>query len=148
MKKLLFIIAMLCIFLISCNKNFYTKAKIGFNDVDSILANNMINHFNNSPLVSHVKGSSLRRINLTKDEMKWLTRESRTKYVNFFLAAYLPTDDNVADRNQYTVLFQLKKENSKDISKFIYEYYDASKPLNTARVKPICPPPPCGPTEQ
>ena len=148
MKKLLIIPVIIGILFFSCNKKFTPSASTGYNPVEKTLAANMVTNFYTGKLVSHKLDSTLGRINFNPQEISWLIKDANTLEVNLVLAAYLSTDPIVIKRNNYTVLIQLKKTNPNNESLPIYEYYDLSQPLNTARVKPICPPPPCGPTEQ
>ncbi len=148
MKKLLFILIIFCVIFFSCTKKFTPGAGTGYKPVERKLAINMVDNFYTGKQVSHTLESTLGRINFNPQEISWLIKDPNTLEVNLVLAAYLSTDPIVIKRNNYTVLIQLKKTNPNNESLPIYEYYDLSQPLNTARVKPICPPPPCGPLEQ
>lgn len=152
MKKLLFITVILSgLFFTSCNKynkggEYKLSKYAGFKEVDRTLSLQMIDHYINSPLVDHTIANSIWRINLTREDKRWMINDKKTIEIVYFFAAYLPNYSDGSMVNKPTVLLQLKKAN-KDKTDSSYIYYDIRLPLNSLsslRTKPpICPPPPC-----
>jgi hypothetical protein len=152
MRKLIFaLIILISSTVVSCSKSF---KGIGFDPVIRDTALKMIDIYYDTVLVNHSIDSSVAGFMLTPIQMKWLTRDKKTDHVNFFLAAYLPSNGVDSMLYKQTVLVQLKKYLHEGMDS-TYEYFDIGKPTTSAagpggggKGKTICPPPPCRPVER